>query len=85
MRKFCFILAALLVAAALLACVINIVRHETGPGPHQQKAAEHKPADRNPAVMDPALTEFLLSPTPTPEVKGTFDQKSRTDSTPSPL
>jgi hypothetical protein len=83
MKKFLFMLAGVLVAAAICALVLVVVYRQAHPRSKQKKAAEHKHVERNPAVMDPTLTQSLLSPAPTPEVKGAFDQKSRVDPSPS--
>lgn len=85
MKKFLFIFAAILVSSAIFAALI-VGKLRGQAERKQEKAADHKAAERNPAVMDPALVESLLSPTPTAEVKGTFDQKSQAGSpSPSPL
>jgi len=60
------ILIAIIIAAALAGSLIVFVIRD------RNARANHK----SPATMDPALVESLLTPTASPEVKGTFDQKT---------
>jgi hypothetical protein len=66
MKKPFAILIAIVIAAALTgALIVFVIRDRNARASH-----------RNPATMDPALVESLLTPTASPEVKGTFDQKT---------
>ena len=72
MKKPFAILIAIVIAAAIAgAIVVFFIR--------DRKARTDR---RNPATMDPALLESLLTPTASPEVKGTFDQKTRRSPSP---
>lgn len=66
MKKPFAILIAIVIAAAITGALIVLVIRD-------RKARAHR---RNPATMDPALVESLLTPTASPEVKGIFDQKT---------
>ena len=66
MKKPFGILIAIVIAAALTSAIIVFVIRD------RNARANH----RNPATMDPALVESLLTPTASPELKGTFDQKA---------
>jgi hypothetical protein len=66
----------LVAAAAIIAVfIVFVIRHRT-------TRAERKTKPR--VTMDPALVESLPTPTASPEVKGTFDQKSRDLIVPTP-
>ena len=69
-RSLAVFLIVLAGAAVLAFCVVFVFRHG------------QRPKTKNPATMDPALLESLLTPTASPEVKGTFDQKTRPSPSP---
>lgn len=66
MNKPFAILIAIVIAAALTGALIVFVLRDPN----------HRADRKSPATMDPALLESLLTPTASPEVKGTFDQKT---------
>jgi hypothetical protein len=84
MRRFLFMLLGVLTSTTILVLIRVFVLDPAHLRSQQRKAVEQKHVERNPAVMDPALTESLLSPAPTPEIKGAFDQRSRVRPSPSP-
>jgi hypothetical protein len=84
MKRFLFTLLGVLTTTTILVLIRAFVLHPAHLRSQEKKAVKQKHVERNPAVMDPALTESMLSPAPTPEIKGAFDQKSRAEPSPSP-
>jgi hypothetical protein len=70
-----FRMLVVIVAASALAALVIVF------GFRNRSRDHHRVKD---ATMDPALLESLLTPTASPEVKGTFDQKARDLAFPSP-
>jgi len=70
-KRLLYTLVIVLAASAVIAVVIVFI-------------FRHRPDGKtNPRVtMDPALVESILTPTASPEVKGTFDQKTRPSPSP---
>jgi hypothetical protein len=70
-KRLLYTLVIVLAASAVIAVVIVFIfRHRTD---RKTKSG---------ATMNPALIESILAPTASPEVKGTFDQKTRPSPSP---
>jgi tellurite resistance protein TehA-like permease len=70
-KRLLYTLVIVLAASAVIAVVIVFIfRHRT----HRKT--------KSAATMNPALVESILTPTASPEVKGTFDQKTRLSPSP---